>query len=71
MNYEKWSAKPPHKSYQLNYIGVASGYQSGNLTTLTVQLYACSLEEAKRYFDKHLEESKLVNLSDYHICKKG
>jgi hypothetical protein len=68
-NYEKWSAKPAPKSYQLNYTGVATGYLNGAVTTVTVQLYATSLEAAMRIFGTNLGKAGLVNLSDYHVSR--
>ena len=68
--YERWVGKPRPKQYGLNFVGVASGYISGHLGTITIQLYAASIEEARRMFDSALENSRVVNLSNYHVARK-
>lgn len=68
--YEKWYPKSPPKTHSLNFVGVASGYLNGKTTTLTTQLYACSLEEAMRMFGETLAKAGLVNLSEYHVTRK-
>ena len=69
-NYEKWAPKPPPKTYGLNFVGVCNGYLFGRLATLTVQLNAASLENAKRMFDEAIGQAGFVNPSDYHVCRK-
>jgi hypothetical protein len=68
--YEQWAAKPPHKSYQLSFEGDASGYLSGLCATVTMQLYASSHADAMRMFNDALAKAGMVNLSDYHVCRR-
>ncbi len=70
-DYEKWYAKEDKRDpkYNLNFVGVVSGYLLGYTATVTLNLYACSLEEAKRMFDAAIEKAGIVNLSDYHVAR--
>lgn len=70
MGYEKWEAAEPHKNFSLNYVGVASGYLMGHITTVTTHLYAASHTDAMKMFNIMLESAGMVNLSDYHVTIK-
>ena len=69
-SYEKWGAKPAPKTYSNEFVGVCSGYLQGHSSTITVTLYAASLEDAKRMFNGIIIDSRMVNPSSYHVTRK-
>ena len=70
VEYEKWYAKEPPKTYSMNFKAAASGYLFGHMTTITTSPRAATFDDAKRMFDIMLADAGMVNLSSYNIVKE-
>lgn len=71
--YESWfsnSRRPEFYSPKM-YVCVATGYNHGFTTTVTMRLLMRDLEAARNHFTAYLKNMGITNPSDFHVRLEG